>query len=831
MKNENEETLGMSGNSTEGNDQKHIASEPISSHSKALEVLSAPPKGGWDSLNLEQKALYLAEAGFAILPIHGCTDGACSCGNPHPAQSNLTGKHPVINGWQEKATSDAASISSWLNGQDNRNYGIYCLGSTVLVMDIDPRSGGWESFDKLDQETEYSLPQTVEVMTGYSKHNGATQRGSHKYFRLPQGYSFPANLKSIGCPGIDIKVDGYVLGPGSLHKSGVNYEFKKGHAPWEIELAEIPAKVLDDIAKKRSARSGSRLGKSLIGDSEWETKWSELCAKEIENTRYADIALSNSCNEIKKMKSGEGRNNALNAKAYSLGRLIGGGQLSFSDARQRLTDAARSSYKDQWAFKQEAVELVLRQWGGGFEMGAMDPKYPQEISPEMQKFVEHISSNKPSEFIAEFVETLQMGFFDSKGGLQLVTLQKAIESMGPLALGVGKQIWRYADGVWKNDGEEEVIRRVQLLLGENSRRTHSDNILHFMKAGQVNLYGLGPSEYLNCRNGMLRLSDLNFFRHDPEFFSTVQLETNWNPDAKCPIVDNFFSEMVYDDTVNLMWEVIGVCIYLGLGPQRGIFIRGGGRNGKGTVLRLIRALIPEQYVSTVEVQKLATDTFAAAELFGKILNVVGDLSPKAMADTAIFKMLTGEDSINAQRKYGQPFSFTSQATLLFAANELPQSTDDTEGFFSRMLIIPMDKRTLSREEIDRTLEPRMHEELQGVLAKAVLGLKRVLDRGGYEIVERCQQELEQYMNPVDTIELFSNSIVSFTGSKSDHVKRTELYEKYEFFCITNELAALPKTLFYRDFTKKNAGRTIQQKTGGYQVFQKLKLNESGYSQF
>ena len=122
----------------------------------------------------------------------------------------------------------------------------------------------------------------------------------------------------------------------------------------------------------------------------------------------------------------------------------------------------------------------------------------------------------------------------------------------------------------------------------------------------------------------------------------------------------------------------------------------------------------------------------------------------------------------------------------------------------------------------------MHQDLPGVLAKVVLGLERVLDRGGYEIVERCQQELEQYANPVDTIELFSNSIDSFTDSKSDHVKRTDLYEKYEFFFITNELNALPKSCFLPRFSRKNSYRTNQQKTGAYQVFQEVKLDHTDW---
>jgi putative DNA primase/helicase len=787
-----------------------------------LKSLPQRPSKPWDSMTVCEKALYMAEVGSMILPIHGFVDGECTCGVKHAADSNSIAKHPVISSWPEKATSDPTVVGDWLNGRPDTNYGIFCEGSGYLVLDIDVRHGGWESFELLDKETGYCLPATVEVETGLYSRQGQKQRGAHKYYRLPPGYTFPANLKRLGCPGIDIKVDGYVLGPGSRHKSGATYEFKAGHAPWEIALAELPKSILEDIARKgkRQARSER---KSPLGDGAWESRWAGLLTQEVTNTPYAEKALFRSCSEIKRMVHGEGRNNALNAKAYSLGRLIGGGQLSFVDCRQRLMEAARTSYKGEWAYKQEAVELVLREWGGGFEIGAIDPKYPNSVSEEMMDYIRIVFGVQGVDKADELIETLHQGFFDTRGSLQQLTLQAVIQQLGPIALGVGKQLWRYHEGVWKNDGEEEVIRRTQLLLGEESRRNHTDNVLHFMKAAPIAIDGLGPTEYLNCKNGMLRLDNLTLHSHSPDYWSTVQLDTSWNPEATCPTVDEFLSEMVYEDTIELIWEVIGVCIFLGLGPQRGVFLRGSGRNGKGTLLRLIRAMIPAQFVASIEIQKLSTDTFAAAELFGKILNVVGDLSPKALEDTALFKMLTGEDAISAQRKYGHPFTFTSQATLLFAANQLPQTPDITRGFFSRMLIIPMDKKTIHDGQADKTLEPRMHEELPGVLVKAVSGLRRVLDRGSYPANERCERELEAYMNPLDTVEAFSDSRLHFTGLKSDRINRKEMYEDYEFFCITNGMAPLDRGTFVRIFVENNVHTTRFLKSSGNWVFNGVRV--------
>lgn len=826
MSEDTKTALEAGGNLPEGIDQKHLASEPIEYQDIASIPIAEAPSTPWDEMAVCEKSAYLGQKmGFRSLRTHKSIEGKCSCTLPHLNQSNQIGKHPVDSGWKDAATSDPDEIRGMFSKTPDLNYGIFARGSGLWVMDIDPRSGGWESLELLDELTDYSIPKTVTVLTGSYVIDGKEIRGMHLYFLDEPDRAFPADLSKKGFPGIDIKSNGYLIGPGSTHPSGVDYEWKPGHAPWEIEIARMPEHILDDIAPhgRRSARSDT---KSPFCDTDWENKWETLMASDVKNTSYAEAALRNACSEIKKMKPGERRNNALNAKAFSLGHLIGGGQLNFADTRQRLIDAARDSYKNEWPYKEENVENVLRAWGGAFELGAREPKYPVMITDEMREYVNRTLSSHEPEVEKAVVEAIQTGLFDAKGSLQQLKLQKVIQALGPVKVGRGKSLWRYLEGVWRNDGAEEVIRRTESLLGDASRKSHTDNILHFMSASIPEISGLGPLEYLNCKNGMLRLSDLELLPHDPSYLSTVQLATSWDRLATCPTVDAFLEEMAYEDTIELIWEIIGVCIYLGLGPQRGVFIRGGGRNGKGTLLRLIGGLIPEEFVANIEIQRLGTDTFAGAELFGKILNVVGDLSPKALEDTALFKMLTGEDSINAQRKYGQPFSFTSQATLLFAANKLPQSPDETKGFFSRMLIVPMDKKTIEEGQADKTLEPRMHQELQGVLVKAVAGLKRVLDRGEYQIVERCVRELEDYMNPIDTVESFASSEVHFTGNRSHRVNRKEMYENYEFFCITNDMSPLSKDEFQSEFVKKNASTTRHLKSNGTWVFNGVQLTKN-----
>lgn len=113
----------------------------------------------------------------------------------------------------------------------NGNFGVQ-LSASILVVDIDPRNGGRESFEKLKK----FLPRTLTVVTGSG--------GWHLYYKKPEGIKIRKNLKEY--KGIDfISSGGYVVGASSIHPdTRKEYVLK----PFEIKMA--PQELLDIIAKQ-----------------------------------------------------------------------------------------------------------------------------------------------------------------------------------------------------------------------------------------------------------------------------------------------------------------------------------------------------------------------------------------------------------------------------------------------------------------------------------------------------------------------------------------------------------------------------------------------------
>jgi putative DNA primase/helicase len=215
---------------------------------------------GWDKANgrLGPAAEWYAAKGWHVLPCYGIVGGRCTCGGTH-AEPKDVGKHPSIGEWNNQATSDVNIVKQWWDANPELNTAVFCRPSGFFVIDIDPRAGGPDSFEKFEALVEGALPPTVEAITGEYSMGGKIQRGRHLFYKCDESEALVGNLKKAGLGGIDIKHNGYVLIAPSRHFSGVCYEWAPGKAPWEIEVAQAPEDLLAAL-RKRGKRPETALG-------------------------------------------------------------------------------------------------------------------------------------------------------------------------------------------------------------------------------------------------------------------------------------------------------------------------------------------------------------------------------------------------------------------------------------------------------------------------------------------------------------------------------------------------------------------------------------------
>ena len=144
-------------------------------------------------------------------------------------------KRPVTR-WREfqHRLATEQEIDAWYQRWPTANVAVVTGEiSGVVVLDIDPRHGGSDSLAQWEAE-HGPLPLSVEARSGGG--------GRHIYFRHPG--DIVHNRVGIA-PGIDLRGDGgCIVAPPSIHSSGNAYAWVSGQEPGQVNLAEMPAWML-----------------------------------------------------------------------------------------------------------------------------------------------------------------------------------------------------------------------------------------------------------------------------------------------------------------------------------------------------------------------------------------------------------------------------------------------------------------------------------------------------------------------------------------------------------------------------------------------------------
>ncbi|WP_323099428.1 phage/plasmid primase, P4 family [Intrasporangium sp. YIM S08009] len=394
-------------------------------------------------------------------------------------------------------------------------------------------------------------------------------------------------------------------------------------------------------------------------------------------------------------------------------------------------------------------------------------------------------------------------YFDRHDGLRVASLATDVAAeAGPFALGPGDTLWTYRDGVYVDEGDTAVRSSVVGLCGERFRDSHLRNVTHVLKAQHTHVRlpsgtEVPPDTFLNLPNGLLDWRQGLLRRHDPRVPSVHRIPTDWRPEARCPATDRFLRSLFGDDEQVLAFvdEVVAAVLYAGHPfHQRAIMLLGRGKNGKGALLTWLRSLVGDANVAEVKPQALDANRFASAQLYGKLANLAGDVAPTAFTNAERFKEITAGDIIDAERKYGQPFSFHPVATLIASFNEMPATADRSEGFFRRWLVLEFPHRFVDESEAtgaederirDATVTARVTtpQERSGYLNRAVAGLRRLHERGDFLPPPSVTRATERFREHADPVVSFLTE--AYSADRDGFTLRSQLKREYDWYCEQN----------------------------------------------
>jgi P4 family phage/plasmid primase-like protien len=360
-----------------------------------------------------------------------------------------------------------------------------------------------------------------------------------------------------------------------------------------------------------------------------------------------------------------------------------------------------------------------------------------------------------------------------------------------------KEIYYYDDNLYVNGGEWLIQEHAEILNSKVRTVQVNEVINHIRRRTGVdrNQFDSNP-DISNLQNGFLNRMTGQFTEHSSSHLSLTQLPVVYNPEAKCPNILKFLGEVLQPRDVFTALQIIGYCIYKNAKYEKAIMLYGrSGDNGKGTFIRLIESFVGPENTSHVSLQDLGGDKFAAADLYGKMVNTCGDISADKFSRSGIFKMLVSGDSIRAQRKYGQPFNFRNYSKLIFSANQIPDTEDRTFAFYKRWILLNFEK--VFRENKDTNLIDKLTtpEELSGLLNLALIALKQLQKEEGFRNIS-IEETMQQYNKNADTTTTFIEEGCTLDpGNPEYYTLTTNVYNEYVIYCKEKNESPLEANVF------------------------------------
>lgn len=368
----------------------------------------------------------------------------------------------------------------------------------------------------------------------------------------------------------------------------------------------------------------------------------------------------------------------------------------------------------------------------------------------------------------------------------------------------GSHIYVYRDGVYRRDQGGIIGRLVVEKLGDMFKRDRlSETVAYLQNKRWIKPDKVDANpELINVKNGLLEWKTGKLHPHTPDHLSTIQLPVTYDPSAKAPNIEKFMSEIVSRDTIPTLQEFFGYSMIPSTRYEKAVILTGEGANGKSKFIELYQMFIGESNISNIALQDLEGDRFKLAQLQGKLANVYADIPAKAMEKTNVFKTVTSGDRISAEFKGKDSFEFKPFARLMFSANELPKSSDLTEGYFRRLIIVDF-PNTFGKNGLKK--DPHImdkistSDELSGLLNIALTGLQRLESQGEFTNNQDTIDATNQYKRDIDPLITFIEECCFI--SEDANVDKQKLYDEYVSWTYRAGLRALGKITFYKRIGK------------------------------
>jgi putative DNA primase/helicase len=290
------------------------------------------------------------------------------------------------------------------------------------------------------------------------------------------------------------------------------------------------------------------------------------------------------------------------------------------------------------------------------------------------------------------------------------------------------------------------------------------------------------AEMFPVTNGLLHLPSGKLYPPTPSYFGLTASEVAFDPDAREPkhwlafLADLFRADA---EAIATLQDWFGYVLTPDTSQQKILFVVGPRRSGKGTIGRVLTALIGRDSVANPTLASLQTP-FGLAPLIGKTLAFITDARLGSRSDHAAITerllSISGEDALTIDRKHIDAWTGHLPTRFAILTNELPRISDTSGALVGRLVVLFLVQSFYGRE--DPGLTTRLLTELPGILNWALHGYRRLRQRG-YFIQPASAREA------IEDLEVLASPIKAFVNDRC-HVRpglRVSVEVLFQNWCV------------------------------------------------
>lgn len=396
--------------------------------------------------------------------------------------------------------------------------------------------------------------------------------------------------------------------------------------------------------------------------------------------------------------------------------------------------------------------------------------------------------------------------------------------------GTEGSIWRYApaDGYWRRIEVETMRRIVKSFAGSEKPSADGRRGTLRITAGAVDgaitlaaaeVYRPGFFDAVEpgvvFRNGFVTLQSgkVHLGPHTAGHRARAGFGFDYDPHAPRNLLGEFFDEVFADACEEeraareaTLQEFAGACMFgMATVYQQAMVCFGPGGTGKSEFAKILIASHPSTSVASIAPHRWA-ERFGLSHLVGVSLNVVSELPEAELVSTDAFKAVIVGDQVTGEKKYSEPFDFRPMAGHVFIANRLPPTSDVTDAFFRRFVIVPFTRNMLTAPTHKKEAGAQVvREQHPGVAAWAIEGAARLQQQGRYTIPAAGADLLTGWRRESDSVAMFVDERCSKLDMVTEKIvqgtKATTLYKGYAEWCKEHGFRSVNS----RNFAHRMAG--------------------------